>query len=505
MTQPDVEWQRVDPRMLLVYPVRELVRFLPVLIGLFIAGSASGRTDWWHGAGIAIPMALGVLRYFTTYFRITSTRVELRRGLLNRHQLSTPLDRVRTVDITAPLTHRALGLTIVRIGTGTASKDDEDHLDLDGLPATRARLLRSELLRVGDSPAEPGAEGPEPDRVVLRFDPAWVRFAPLTTSGLVLAGGAIGVAAQGINTFGGFERLDPEEVVANTAGLSAALAIPIGLALLLLAVSALAIGGYVVTNWGFTLTHTGPERRGAWHLRRGLLTTRETTVDDDRVSGVSTAEPLGLRLLGGGRVSAIVTGLGGGDAGSSLLAPPAPRAVIEHVGAQVLGTASPLLAPLTGHGPRARRRRYTRALWPVVVVVTVVVLLVGLETLPSWWLVVVLALPASALVARDRAAALGHALVDGHVVARSGSLDRRRDALAVHGVIGWNLRASWFQRRAGLTTLVATTAGGRQSVTVLDVPDGAALDLARLAMPELLEQFVVSPETNPTALGRPDL
>jgi len=483
---PEEDWQRLDPRMLLVYPVRELVRFLPVLVGIFIAGTASGRTDWWHGIGILFPMALGVLRYFTTDYRITETRVELRRGLLDRHHLSTPLDRVRTVDVTASLTHRALGVATVRIGTGTASKDDEDNLDLDGLPAARARTLRTELLHRGAAPAEAVAA----DRVVLRFDPAWVRFAPLTTTGLVLAGATLGVAAQSINVVGGFQRIDPREVVDSTAGWSIALAVPIGLVLLLAAVSALAIGGYVVSNWGFTLTHTGPERRGAWHLRRGLLTTRETTLDDERVSGVTTAAPLGLRLAGGGRVSAIVTGLGGDSSGSSLLAPPAPRAVVERVAAEVLGTSAPLDAALVGHGPRAVRRRYTRALVPTAVGVATVVLLVGLDQVGVWSLVVIATLPLAALLARDRAAALGHALVEGHVVARSGSLDRRRDALAVPGVIGWNLRSSWFQRRAGLTTLVATTAGGRQSVTVLDVPDGAALELAHRAMPDLVEQFL---------------
>ena len=378
MTTPtvEVEWQRVDPRMLLVYPVRELMRFLPVLIGLFVAGTASGRTDWWHGLGVAIPMALGVLRYFTTYFRITETRVELRRGLLNRHHLATPLDRVRTVDVTASLTHRALGLTTVRIGTGTASKDDEDHLDLDGLPAGRARQLRSALLRLGVASADPASEHREVDRVVLRFDPAWVRFAPLTTTGLVLAGGALGVAAQAVNTFGGFDRLDPDQVVDSASGWSAALAVPLGLALLLLAVSALAIGGYVVTNWGFTLTHTGPERRGAWHLRRGLLTTRETTLDDDRVSGVTIAEPLGLRLVRGGRVSAIVTGLGGDSrqlAAGAARAAPGGRAGggrgTRHLGAAHRPAdrpraAGPAPSVHPGAGPRRRggggRRRAGR-------------------------------------------------------------------------------------------------------------------------------------------------
>jgi putative membrane protein len=488
-------WQRLDPRMLLVLPVRELLRFLPALVAIFLAGTAAGRTDWWHGVGVAVPVVLGLLRYLTTYFRITPTRVELRRGLLNRHLLSTPLDRVRTVDVTASLTHRLLGLTTVRIGTGTASTDDEDHLDLDGLPVEVAQRLRTELLRLEDADGEPDRV----DRVVVRFDPAWVRFAPLTTTGLVIAGAALGVAAQGVNLVGGFDRVDTDGVVDGAAGWSVWLAVPLGLLLLVVVVSALAIGGYVVTNWGFTLTHTGPERRGAWHLRRGLLTTHETTLDDERVSGVSVADPLGLRLAGGARVSAIVTGLDREESGSSLLAPPCPRPVVDRVATDVLGVPAPVTATLRTHGPRAVRRRWTRALVPTLVVLAVVAGLVGVDALGPWWLLALLALPAAGLLAHDRAASLGHALVDGHLVARAGTLVRRRDVLAVRGVIGWNLRASWFQQRAGLATLVATTAGGRQAVRVLDVPVDDAVAMAHAAMPELLEQFLISPETWATA------
>ncbi|MGB0100729.1 MAG: PH domain-containing protein, partial [Nocardioides sp.] len=67
---------------------------------------------------------------------------------------------------------------------------------------------------------------------------------------------------------------------------------------------------------------------------------------------------------------------------------------------------------------------------------------------------------------------------------------RRREALAVKDVIGWNLRASWFQRRVGLTTLVATTAGGRGAVTILDIPEEAAIRLADQALPALTRQFL---------------
>ena len=133
------EWQRLDQRMLLVHPVREVVRFLPVLIGLFVAGSASGGDGPWQYLGVLVPITLGVLRYLTTRFRIAQGRVELRRGLLNRHVLSTPLDRVRTVDVTASLIHRAPRSRHGADRHRHRVHDSDERLDLDGLPADRAR------------------------------------------------------------------------------------------------------------------------------------------------------------------------------------------------------------------------------------------------------------------------------------------------------------------------------------------------------------------------------
>lgn len=467
--------------MLLIHPVRELIRFLPALIALVLAGTASGGLgEWWQVAAIVVPVGLGVLRYVTTAYRITPGRIELRRGLLNRHVLSAPLDRVRTVDITAPPVHRALGLTSVRIGTGTASTEDDERLDLDGLPADQARELRARLLHTDAT-----AAGATAERAVLEFDPAWVRFAPLTSAGLVIAAGVVGVASQVANTVGGLGRLHPERLADDAATWSAWVAVPLALLGLAVVVSALSIGGYVVTNWGFRLTHTA----GAWHLRRGLITTRETTMDDERVRGVSVGEPLGLRLAGGGRANAIVTGLENGQ--STLLVPPAPRAVVHRAAGAVLRSPGPLDAPLVGHGPRARTRRYTRAVGPALVLVLAAALAVPAGA--AWWLplaVAVLVLPAALALAADRVRGLGHALVGGYVVVRSGSLNRRREALETDGVIGWNIRSTFFQRRAGLVTLVATTAGGRQSVTAIDVPDDVATALAHTAHPELLEPFL---------------
>ncbi|MFC4784195.1 PH domain-containing protein [Nocardioides sp. MAHUQ-72] len=481
----DRRWQRLDARMLLVHPARELLRFLPVLVGLLVAGNATGGSDLpWQLLGIAVPIGLGVLRYVTTSFRITPGRVELRRGLLNRHLLSAPLDRVRTVDLTSSPIHRLLGLTTVRIGTGTASSDDEDRLDLDGLPLARARRLREDLLHLA-----PATGGPEPataDRLVVSFDPSWIRFAPLTSAGLVLAAGVLGAAAQGMNTFGLWDRLDSGALLDDTAALSWWTLVPVGVVAIAVVVSALSVAGYLIANWGLTLSHA----QGVWHLRRGLLTTRETSLDDERVAGVSIHEPLPLRLAGGGRASAIVTGLDRRQAGSSLLVPAAPRPVVLGVAREVLGSAGPVDAPLAGHGPQARRRRFTRALGPAAGLVLLVLLLVLLADAPAWLLVpALLAVPVALVLAVDRARSLGHALVAGHLVARSGSLDRRRHALDTRDVIGWTFRSTFFQRRAGLSTLVATTAGGQQAVTLPDVPEPVAVDLAAAAVPGLLGQF----------------
>ena len=109
----------------------------------------SSDTDDIIRRQLATSVRAGLLRYLTTSFRVAGGRVELRRGLVSRHVLSTPVERVRTVDLTSSLIHRALGLTTLRVGTGTASTSDDEKLDLDGLPVARARALRAELGRAG--------------------------------------------------------------------------------------------------------------------------------------------------------------------------------------------------------------------------------------------------------------------------------------------------------------------------------------------------------------------
>jgi putative membrane protein len=110
-----------------------------------------------------------------------------------------------------------------------------------------------------------------------------------------------------------------------------------------------------------------------------------------------------------------------------------------------------------------------------------------------------LALP----VALDRYRNLGHALGDGFLVTRQGSLVRRRYMLATAGIIGWNERMSFFQRRAGLVTLIATTAAGRQHYDVLDLAQSDAIALADAATPGLLTPFLTTSVDRPASAPQP--
>jgi uncharacterized membrane protein YdbT with pleckstrin-like domain len=85
-----------------------------------------------------------------------------------------------------------------------------------------------------------------------------------------------------------------------------------------------------------------------------------------------------------------------------------------------------------------------------------------------WWAFVVI-VPGSVFLAWDRFRGLGHALLPAWLVAQSGSLSRTRVVLATEGIIGWNIRRSFFQRRAGLATLIATTAAGRHRYSIPDI------------------------------------
>jgi putative membrane protein len=513
----ETDWRRLDPRMLLVHIVQETVRFLPVLLGILILGRGDdGRPNWLEYVFVPLVVGVSLLRYLTTRYRITNGQIELRKGLLNKQLLATPADRVRTVDVTSSMIHRVLGLGKVELGT--AGSGHGDRLILDALTLPEAHHLRDELIHLRQVTAAPtpaagipvGSTAPPPtgepyvvdapvspplpaapvetEVELLRLDPRWVRYAPATMTGVVSALAIFGFASQFLTRI--LERGLLTEAFDRIGDYAWWVDSLVGVAALLVLVTVLSVIGYLLQFWRFRLSrHSG----GTLHVTRGLLTSRATSIEEKRIRGLEVGEPLGLRLVGGGRLHVITTGLSKREdrRGTSWLVPPAPRRVVEEVATAVVGDPEALVAPLTPHGPAARRRRYVRALVPLLVILLAALLLTLWQQWPIGIAVAaftpLLAVP---FLARDRYAGLGHHLTPSHIVVRSGSFLRRRDVLQRSGVIGWNVRSSWFQRRVGLAHLTATTAAGKQGYTAYDIPVGAGVALAHEVDPDLIRQFL---------------
>ena len=400
-------------------------------------------------------------------YRIDADQIQRREGVLKRTVLSLPRNRIRSVSTDARLLHRVLGLTVVKVSTGREGGGDTEFA-LDALPVTEVAGLRALLLdetRVSDV-------GPV-EQVLARWQPSWLRYSPLSFTGLAMIAAAFGVVYQ----TGAVAALENSELTragldaAERVGVVATVAIVV---LVLLALSVLLSVARSLLTYGNLLLSRRDE---ALHLEHGLLRLREHTYDTARLRGGTLREPLLVRLFGGARLDAVMTGVNGaGEA--SLLLPPCPRATAHRVLGDL--TSPAVLAPLHPHGPVATRRRWTRA-FVLPLLLAAVFAVVGV---PVWvWVVPGVLCVASAGIAADRARALGHRVDAQWLVARAGSIDRRRDCIAAAGVIGWTVRQTVFQRRAGVATLIAATAAGVKGYRILDVPADIAWAVAAEASP----------------------
>ncbi|OBB58724.1 hypothetical protein A5757_15420 [Mycobacterium sp. 852013-51886_SCH5428379] len=468
--------------MLLVHPIHEVLRQLPVLIGTVALGSATGNPLWALGA-LAATLALGVARWFTTAYRIGADEVQLRAGVLQRKVLSLPRNRIRSVSTDARLLHRLLGLTVLRVSTGQAAAGD-DAFALDAVQAGEVPRLRAVLLADSLTPA---ADTVAQGEVLARWRPAWLRYSPLSFTGLTMILAAAGLLYQagGAALLRNSGLAEGGRDVAGRYGVTAIVFIAV--VAVLIASVVLSVLRSLLTYGDLLLRRDVSESGGVLHLRHGLLRQREHTFDLRRLRGGTLREPLLVRAFGGARLDAVMTGVGGaGEA--SLLLPPCPADTARDVLSELIGRPEDVTGPLRRHGPAAARRRWTRALAAPAFGLVALVVAAVVTGVPAWvWPVWVAVTAVCALLAADRVRSLGHRVGDGWLVARAGSVERRRDCIAGGGVVGWTVRQSFFQRRAGVATLIAATAAGQKAYRVLDVPEDAAWTIAAQVSPWLGE------------------
>ncbi len=499
------EVRRLDPRTLVTRLLT--LAALRNQIGLFVSLLAIfGLRGGFRVAGVvAVVATIGglaagraVLEWLLFSYAVDRDRLVVRRGAVRRSLTVVPLDRIRGVDVHASALQRLLGVAVVRVDAA-ATGGNRDEAMLDVVSRAEAERLRRVLLRqVAVSPVVPAAgpapgppvpgappvAGPppwpgappwpsrtpaaepaeEPGELLARLRPGWLLYAPLVGSYLVAPVAAFFAIQQFLDDLRipildrpgrllGGRRLDPWLVTGTAA---------VVLAGCLLG----AVATAAVTNWGFTLTR----RAGALVTERGLLSRRQVSLELARIRGYALVESLPLRAAGAARLLALVTGLGGENGRRGQLLPLGPARVAREVAAAAVLSFT---APLRRHPAAARRRRLVRAVLPWLL------LAVPLAVLRLWPAVAgALALGALGVpLGLDRYRGLGHGLDPAAICVRSGSLRRRQVVLARGGVVGWRVRQSFFQRRAGLATVTVATGAGAGGYHVIDLaaPDAVGL------------------------------
>ncbi|WP_052424175.1 PH domain-containing protein [Nonomuraea candida] len=522
--------------------------------------TAGGIVAACAGAAVLIVAALvayDLLRLRATRWRLTPDRLELRSGLTTRQHRSIPRDRVRSVDLRADPVHRMFGLTVVKVGTGEHAGDG-DEVALDPLDRHEAEALRRTLLRQEERAAAAREEGPVAE---LRW--SWVRYAPLSVWTFTGAAVVLGALYKGLETVGlkrFTTRIAAglwEWVVAQPL-----LAVPLLLALNLL-VGVLGAGLLFAESWARYRLEREPGRlrlrRGLLTARSLTLEERRlrgVEINEPLLLRLGGGARIRSIATGLGKSS------GDETEDAAALTPPMPRALALQVAATIAGTPLPVTGPapsdsqagaplpvtgttlpfagpvpshgpdglpgggaegpaspdglpgggaggpaapagLAGHPGAALRRRVVRA--GVAAVVAVAAAAVAELTAPwAWvggwvWTAPVAVLVLGLWHAVVSAGNLGHALGSRHLIARRGAVVRRTVALDRAGIAGWTVTESFFQRRAGLLTVSATTAAGRGHYEVVDVGRADGLELAAQAVPGLLDPFLTreAPSTRP--------
>ncbi|MFB4285391.1 PH domain-containing protein [Nonomuraea sp. MTCD27] len=480
--------QRLSPKVLLIDPVRMLPSLLLPLVGVLFVGGFSARSYGYAAAGVVAAVVFSVIRWVTFTYEIVGDRLETKRSLVSRSVRTIPLERIRGVDVSTPPMHRLLGLTVLKIDTGASG--DTEEAKLAGVTLEEAERLKAVLLRRAAVP-ETHVTGAVPpsgptERPIIDVPRRWLLYGPLSGAYLLtpfaFAGGAVGLAFQ----WG--DELGVSQDAAWTAGQWLWERPYLLLAVAVLLVLAMPFTGglmYAIFNWNFRLKR----RDGYLVAERGLINRRSVSLESQRVRGYEIVDGLAERWAGVARVWAIVTGLGDSETRGQLL-PDVPREVAFQVTRDAIG---PYHAELRPHPPVARNRRLFRAVFPWLLLALVGAAGVWVAGTMLWWILLVLALLLAGVgvpLGLDRYASLGHGYDGVRVAVRSGSLRRAQAVVERRAVVGWRMRQTWFQRRAGVLTLIAGVGAGKGGYSAIDVSEAQAVEFPAEVTPEWLAPFL---------------
>ncbi len=315
-TQPvegpqDDGWRRVSPTALMDFVVvmirHGILQALPAFAVLAYSAATSDKLELRFVLGLAVlavllMLAWSLFSYLRFGYRLRSTRIEVRKGVLHRQVLDVDFDRIQNVSVHEPFYMRPFGMAVIGIDTAGSSGKE---IRLPGIALGPAREMRERLVsdarsaRLEDSDAPEAIDGQEAaaprggaPEVLLQLSRKDVVIAGLTANFMLWAAIAIGTVmgsgdsaesmmawvAEWLNLRGVAEDLERE---GGKLLLAAAVAGATLLALLLLPV--ISVVGALFRYDGYTLSIDGDRFRRA----SGLLSRHDDSVRAHKIQAVT--------------------------------------------------------------------------------------------------------------------------------------------------------------------------------------------------------------------------
>ncbi|WP_049982573.1 PH domain-containing protein [Halorubrum sp. BV1] len=448
-----------------------------VVVGFFVVNS-----NGWGlplAVGVAGAMLLAAFGYETAYYRrfdyeFAADTFDIASGVISRREREIPYRRIQNVDVSQSVIQRAIGIAAVDLETAGGSSTEGSIRFVSPAEATR---IRREVQRRksgaggesgtggdADDPATAGVSGGAADAETELFAISPKELA--LVGALSFDGRLIGLLA--FLGSGSFPVLSGFLPGADAAALTATAFVAVGGLFL---VSWVLGAGVAFSNYyGFRLARAGDELR----YERGLFRRYSGSIPTEKVQTLTITDNPAKRALGYASLAIETAGYApgqNGDQGSQSAVPIAAAARVYGLAREV----EPFGDPRFDRPPKRIRWRYAFRYTLGVAVLT------GIAFATDWYLVadlpwfgLLVLLPAVPPAAHLKWKHRGYWLGEDHLLTRNGFWSRTVTVVPYYRVQNVIDSRTVFQRRWGVATIVADTAGSSS----LTGNEAAAVDIA---------------------------
>ena len=453
-------WRRLSPIALVFFLLKSLKHFGPDAWPLYAGGFAwfasaddATRSQLLMGLGgvLLVTLLWGVLSYLRYSYRIQDQTVAVRRGVLQREQLTIEYDRVQNVSVNSPFYARPFGRATLQVDTAGSQGEE---VSLPGLPIELARKLRESILVRAESTAQDAA--PETDLA----DPS-EPLATTSNTDLIIHGlsnnMAIWFAVVAGPLFGSdiewWDYIDlsvASEYLGLEDSLAGSIILLVGLVFFAAVLLTLfSVVGSFLRYYNYQLTRRGD----TFQMEAGLLSRNAQSTRQHKIQAVQWKQNLIARLFGRFNLH-IRQAKAGTVEGAEAMQQKKQSFIIPARTADDAATLSQLL--LQGWQPQAQDytrmdRRFIRTRVAIQVAFISPFLVTAALNLSAWfWPLMALVALMLWRLAERRWRESGFRLDRDYLYVQTGMLGRKMDIFELYRLQRVDMTQSWLKQRAGL-------------------------------------------------------